>query len=85
MDIKFSIDNLLAPNLQRLIRNVKYNMIANLQIKDKLWNYALFHQSNSTTTPSSSSKPCPKSTIVTTNIYKFFQLRTADSINKEYQ
>jgi len=57
-----------------------YYLIANLQIKDELWYYALFHQSNSTTTPSSSSKPCSKSTIVTRNLCKFFQLRTANFI-----
>jgi hypothetical protein len=57
-----------------------YYLITNLQIKDELWDYALFHQSNSTTTPSSSSKPCSKSTIVTRNLCKFFQLWTADFI-----
>lgn len=60
-----------------------YYLIANLQIKDELWDYALFHQSDSTTTPSSSSKPCSKSTIVTRNLGKFFQLRTADFIIRE--
>lgn len=54
--------------------------VTNLQVEDKLWDDILLHESNGTSTPSGTSKPSPEGTIITRNLDKLFQFRTAEII-----